>query len=92
MVSPQFEPMEQVERSRPKKMCKLIGSFWDRSFPNYELGEGFGPFIATIHPLSAGVKLKCRDRVLGKGVKKTKQKKIALLLCQAKEGHSMLMP
>ena len=75
MVSPQFEPMEQVERSRPKKMCKLIGSFWDRSFPNYELGEGFGPFIATIHPLSAGAELKCRDRVLGKGVKKTKQKK-----------------
>ena len=37
--------------------------------------------VAGVWPLSAGAELKCRDRVLGKG-----GKKIALLLCQAKEG------
>ena len=48
----------------------MIGSFWAQAFPNSETGEGFGSFIARIHPLSAGAKLKCRDRVLGKGEKK----------------------
>ena len=43
--------------------------------------------VAEIQLLSAGAKVKCRDRVLGKG-----GNKITLLLCQAKEGHSRPMP
>ena len=58
------------------KGISVIGSFWAQAFPNSETSEGFGSFDA---------KLKCRDRVLGKG-------EIALLLCQAKKGHSRLMP
>ena len=58
------------------KVVNVIGSFRAQAFEISEMGEGFGSFVA---------KLQYRDRVLGKG-------EIALLLCQAKEGHSRLMP
>ena len=43
-------------------------------------------WVARTWLLLTGAKQTCRDRVWGKG------EKIALLLCQAKEGHGRLMP
>ena len=53
----------------------------------YKIDDERDTTLVRIEPLCAGAEVKCRDRVLGKG-----EKKIALSLCQAKEGQSRLMP
>ena len=77
---------EEIVLNRQKKKKKKRLQVLSKNSLNKILRIITHTIIARTLPLLTGAKKKHGDRVLGEG------EIIALLLCQAKEGHSRLMP